>query len=186
VWGLTLVSTARVAAGDTAPLPALADTIEALGRSSGYWRDRLLHHYVRGMVFQARTDTAAALAEWRSALGHQSEEYSRINLALGRALLATGHPADAALVLAPPLRASLESVNYYVTHTELHEVLAHAFDAVGQRDSAAAHYAWVATAWRHADAAFLPRWQAACVRLAALSINSSDRARCTTPLPHAP
>ncbi|HWZ58103.1 MAG TPA: tetratricopeptide repeat protein [Gemmatimonadaceae bacterium] len=186
VWGLTLVSTARVAAGDTALLPALADTIEALGRSSGYWRDRLLHHYVRGLVFATRTDTAAALAEWRSALGHQSEEYSRINLALGRALLATGRPADAALVLAPPLRASLESVNYYVTHTELHEALAHAFDAAGHRDSAAAHYAWVAAAWRHADAALLPRWQAACVRLATLSVSSSDRARCTIALAHAP
>jgi tetratricopeptide (TPR) repeat protein len=176
VWGFTLMSTALAAAGDTGRLPALADTIEVLGRSSGYWRDRLLHHYVRGVVFAARADTAAAVAEWRSALRHQSEEYSRINLQLGRALLATGRAGDAASVLAPPLRASLESVNYYVTHTELHEALARAFDAAGQHDSAAAHYAWVATAWQHADPDFLPRWQFACARLVAL--NWSDRARC--------
>jgi tetratricopeptide (TPR) repeat protein len=178
VWGFTLMSTALNAAGDTARLPSLADTIEVLGRSSGYWRDRLLHHYVRGVVFAARADTAAALAEWRSALRHQSEEYSRINLQLGRALLATGRPTDAVAVLSPPLRASLESVNYYVTHTELHEALAQAFDAAGRPDSAAAHYAWVASAWQHADPAFLPRWQFACNRLVAL--NWSDRGPCTT------
>jgi tetratricopeptide (TPR) repeat protein len=186
VWGLTLVSTTHAAAGDTASLPALADTIEVLGRSSGYWRDRLLHHYVRGVVFEARADTAAALTEWRSALRHQSEEYSRINLALGRVLLATGRAADAVSVLGPPLRASLESVNYYVTHTELHEALARAFDATGHPDSAAAHYAWVASAWQHADPAFLPRRRAACDRLLALSVNPSDRARCTTRLGSAP
>lgn len=169
VWGLTLVSTARSAAGDTAPLPALADTIEVLGRSSGYWRDRLLHHYVRGLVFEARADTAAAIAEWRSALRHQSEEYSRVNLALAHALLARARPADAVLVLGPPLRASLESVNYYATHAELHEALAQSFDAAGQHDSAAAHYAWVAAAWQHADPTFLPRRQAACARLRELA-----------------
>jgi tetratricopeptide (TPR) repeat protein len=178
-WGFTLMATALAAAGDTTRLPALADTIEVLGRASGYWRDRLLHHYVRGTVFAGRADTAAALAEWRSALRHQSEEYSRINLQLGQAFLVTGRPTDALLVLAPPLRASLESVNYYVTHTELHEALAHAFDAAGQRDSAARHYAWVATAWRRADPAFQPRWQSACDRLAALDWD--DRGGCATP-----
>jgi tetratricopeptide (TPR) repeat protein len=179
VWGLTLVSTALAAAGDTAALPALADTIEVLGRSSGYWRDRLLHHYVRGLVFEARADTAAALTEWRSALRHRSEEYSRINLMLGRALLATGRAAEAVAVLAPPLRASLESVNYYVTHAELHEALAQAYDAAGRADSAAAHYAWVVAAWERADPAFGARWQAACARLAVIAVSPSDRARCT-------
>jgi tetratricopeptide (TPR) repeat protein len=180
VWGLTLVSTALAAAGDTAALPELADTIEVLGRASGYWRDRLLHHYVRGLVFEARGDTAAAVTEWRSALRHRSEEYSRINLMLGRALLATGRPAEAVAVLAPPLRASMESVNYYVTHDELHEALARAYDAAGRADSAAAHYAWVATAWRRADPALFARWRAACARLMVLSVSPSDRARCTT------
>jgi tetratricopeptide (TPR) repeat protein len=180
VWGLTLVATALAAAGDTAPLPALADTIEVLGRSSGYWRDRLLHHYVRGLVFQARADTAAALTEWRSALRHQSEEYSRINLMLGRALVANGRAADAVAVLGPPLRASMESVNYYVTHAELHEALAQAYDAAGRPDSAAAHYAWVTIAWQRGDPMFRSRWQAACARLLALSVSPSDRARCTT------
>jgi hypothetical protein len=45
-------------------------------------------------------------------------------------------------------------------------------------DRRAAHYAWVASAWQHADPAFLPRWQFACNRLVAL--NWSDRGRCTT------
>ena len=71
-------------------------------------------------------------------------------------------------ILQPALRGSLESSQLYVSRTELHELLARAWDAAGGRDSAAAHYAWVANAWKAADPALSPRAQGARSRLAAL------------------
>jgi hypothetical protein len=60
-------------------------------------------------------------------------------------------------VLAPALRGDLQASNYYVTHAELHEALAEAFEAAGEPDSARVHYAWVANAWRAADPPFRAR-----------------------------
>ena len=62
----------------------------------------------------------------------------------------------------PAARAaeSLEALNYYVTRTELHEVLAQAWAEVPgavARDSARAHYAIVAKAWSRADPMFRDR-----------------------------
>ena len=44
------------------------------------------------------------------------------------------------------LRAEIDAANLYVTRTELHELLARAFDAAGERDSAAVHYRAVVNA----------------------------------------
>jgi hypothetical protein len=44
-----------------------------------------------------------------------------------------------------------------MSRTELHELLAQAFDQAGQRDSAAVHYRAVAKAWAHADPIFHAR-----------------------------
>ncbi|HSQ29771.1 MAG TPA: hypothetical protein VLN49_07975 [Gemmatimonadaceae bacterium] len=52
-----------------------------------------------------------------------------------------GDDARAIAVLQPALRGPLDASNLYVTCTELHELLAQAWDAAGARDSAAAHYA---------------------------------------------
>jgi tetratricopeptide (TPR) repeat protein len=65
VWRMAQIATALAAAGDTAPLAALADTMRALGAGSGEARDQRLHHYVRGLVLAARgrdDDAAAELA----------------------------------------------------------------------------------------------------------------------------
>jgi len=62
------------------------------------------------------------------------------------------------------MHGGLESSNLYVTHTELHEALAHAFEGAGQRDSAAAEYRWVAAAWRDADLAFRERGRVAAAK----------------------
>jgi hypothetical protein len=83
--------------------------------------------------------------------------YTRTNLELGRALLALGRPTEAAAAVAPALRGDLQASNYYVTHAELHETLAQAYEAAGQADSARAHYAWVASAWAASDPAFRVR-----------------------------
>ncbi len=96
-----------------------------------------------------------------------SDGYTRANYELARALLALGRPAEAIYPLQAALRGDLQSSNLYITRTELHELLAEVFEAGGARDSAAAHYRAVATAWAGADPAFRARWQRARDRAAA-------------------
>jgi hypothetical protein len=83
--------------------------------------------------------------------------YTRINLELGQLLLQLGRAREAAVIVRAALNGQLEGNNYYVTRTELHELLAKAFDAAGARDSAAAHYVKVAAAWAHGDPEFKSR-----------------------------
>jgi DNA-binding SARP family transcriptional activator/TolB-like protein len=167
-WYLTHTATALAAAGDTARLAAIADTVQATGPRSSLGRDRLLHHHIRGLLLAARGDSAGAERELRQAIVSPTFGYTRTNLELGRLLLTQRRPGEAVAVLSPALRGPLDASNTYVTHTELHELLARAFDAAGEADSAAAHYRWVVTAWRAADPPFRPRWEAARRRLGAL------------------
>ena len=151
VWNLTHSATARSAAGDTAALARLADSVQSLGAASGLGRDVRLHHYVRGLMHIARHDDAGAVSELRQAILSPTFGYTRASYELGRALVRVGRPADAVAVLQPALRGSIESSNLYVTRTELHELLAQAWDAANRRDSAAANYRVVANAWKRAD-----------------------------------
>ncbi|HUQ81674.1 MAG TPA: hypothetical protein VM076_11070 [Gemmatimonadaceae bacterium] len=64
------------------------------------------------------------------------------------------------------MRGKLDSSNLYVTQTEIHELLAQAWDAAGQRDSAAVHYTWVARAWERGDPPYTARAAEAKRRLA--------------------
>ncbi len=159
-WLLTHAATALAAAGDTALLPALADTIQRVGARSLYGRDPRLHHYVRGLLEAARGRHEAAVTEFRQAVMSWTDGYTRINLELARSLLALGRPTEAVLALEPALRGGLDGSNLYVTRTELHELLGRAFDRAGRVDSARAHYAQAAQAWRHADPAFQDRRRA--------------------------
>ncbi len=167
-WFLTHEASALVGAGDLGRARALADTIEALGPRSGYGRDRLLHFHVRGLIALAEGRPADAESDLRRAIFSPVAGYTRTNLELGRLLLAQGRPREAVAILSPALRGPLQASNLYVTRTELHALLARAFDAVGAADSAAVHYAHVADAWRDADAVFQPARAAAAARLAAL------------------
>ncbi|CAN5623195.1 hypothetical protein BH23GEM9_BH23GEM9_26990 [soil metagenome] len=150
-WALTHQATSLAAAGDTARLAALADTIEALGRLSSFGRDWLLHHHVRGLLLAARGRTEPAIGEFRRAIFSPTTGYTRTNLELARVLLAAGRPHEAVAVLQPAFRGLLDSSNLYVTHTDLHALLGHAWEAAGRPDSAAVHYRWVLDAWRAAD-----------------------------------
>jgi tetratricopeptide (TPR) repeat protein len=167
-WSLTHVATALAAAGDTTRLPALADSVERIGALSLYGRDPLLHHYIRGLLWLARGDTARAAEAFRSAIWSWTDGYTRANYELSRAWLALRRPRDAIYPLQAALRGDLQSSNLYVTRTELHELLARAFEQTGQRDSAAVHYELVARAWDHGDGAFAARGQAARTRAALL------------------
>jgi DNA-binding SARP family transcriptional activator/TolB-like protein len=167
-WNLTHEATARAAAGDTAALPRLADSIQHVGMSSAYGRDQRLHHYVRGLLLRARGQLPAAVDEFRLGIFSSTDGYTRNSYELARTLLTLHRTNEAIAVLEPAFRGSLQASNSYVTHTELHEVLAQAFEAAGQPDSAAAHYRYVVSAWAHADPQFRARWEQARARLTAI------------------
>ena len=158
-WNLTLKATALAAARDTARVKALADTIQLLGQLSAYGRDGLLHHHLRGLLLAARGRLDDAAREYRLAIFSPTSGYTRTNLELGRTLIALGRPREAVAILRPALHGPLEASNYYVTHAELHEQLASAFAAAGERDSAGVHARYVVRAWRNCDPELRPRYQ---------------------------
>lgn len=164
-WFGAHVASALAAGGEVERLPALADSVEAWGRLSAQGRDLMLHHYVRGLVLASGGNDEAAAASFRRAIVSPTTGFTRANLELGRALVRLGRPREAVPVLQAALRGNLEMSNLYVTHTEIHETLARAWDDAGMADSAAASYAWVARAWARADPELQPRRAAAERRL---------------------
>lgn len=165
-WNKTLFAMALAAAGDTARLRALCDTLEEWGQKSLYGRDRRAHHYARGMLLVARGRDADAAEELRQAIHSPTNGFTRINLELGRVLLRLGRPAEAIPVVRAALQGGIDGSNLYVTRTELHEVLAQAFDRLGARDSAAVHYGAVVRAWGRSDPPFRSRLETARTWLA--------------------
>lgn len=160
-WHMTLAATALAAAGDTAAVSALADSVERVGAHSSFGRDPKLHHFLRGLLLQEQNRHAEAVGAFRRSLFSLTDGYTRINLELARSLMALRRYAEAIAILQPALRGGVDGSNSYVTHTELHEAIAQAFTAAGQRDSAAAHYTAVERAWRSADPQFAERWRIA-------------------------
>ncbi len=160
-WNKTLFAMALAAAGDTARLRALADTIETWGQRSLYGRDRRAHHYARGMLLVARGRDMEAAEALREAIHSPTHGFTRINLELGKVLLRLGRPAEAIPVVRAALHGGVDGSNLYVTRTELHEVLAQAFDRLGNRDSAAVHYGAVVRAWDRSDPVFRSRLETA-------------------------
>ena len=154
-WMLTHVATSLANAGDPARLPALADSVRRIGARSGYARDQRLHHYVRGLVWEARGDTARALREFLQARYSPTETYFGVRLA--RAQLALGRAADAVATATAALRGPLDSQNQYESRTELHEVLAEALTRVGDRRGAAHHTRMVVRAWEHGEPEYARR-----------------------------
>jgi tetratricopeptide (TPR) repeat protein len=167
-WWLTHVATAVAAAGDTVRLARLADSIEIFGARSLFGRDQLLHHYVRGLIEVVRGRDPQAVRHLRAAIVSPNCGFTRVNYELGRALLRLGRSAEAAAVVGPALRCATEASNLYITRTELHELLAQAHEAAGQRDSARVHYRIVVSSWARAEPQFQPRRAEAARRLAAL------------------
>lgn len=156
-WSGTLVGMARASVGDTAGLRALADSVEMWGSRSLYGRDRRAHHFLRGLLHVARGADEEGVREFREAIHSPSLGFTRVNVEMARALLRLGRYADAVAVLQPALRGELDASNLYVTRTELHELLAEAFEREGNRDSATAHHRAVLRAWQRADEEFAAR-----------------------------
>ena len=175
-WAMTHAANALAAAGDAGALLVRADTIARYGMQSGYGRDQRLSHHVRGLALAARGDDAGAIGELRASIRSPSLGYTRSNAELARTLLRLRRPAEAVQTLQPALRGYVDGANLYVSRSELHELLARAWDAAfvasptsSARDSASAHYAAVVRAWRDGDPPFRARADSATARIAALS-----------------
>ena len=166
-WHMTLAATAYAAAGDTAQVRALADSVRRIGPHSSIGRDVRLPHFLDGLLLQRERRHAEAVEAFRRAVLSFTDGYTRINLELARSLVALKRYAEAIAVLQPALRGGVDGSNSYLTHTELHEALAETFYAAGQRDSAAVHYAAVERAWRKADPQFAQRYATARARATA-------------------
>jgi DNA-binding SARP family transcriptional activator/tetratricopeptide (TPR) repeat protein len=156
-WSKVKYAMALIAAGDTLRLRSLIDTVETWGQKSLYGRDRRAHHYLRGMLLVARGRDAEAAEELRQAIHSPTNGLTRINYELGRVLLRLDRPADAVSIVRAALHGGIDGSNLYVTRTELHELLAQAFDRMGERDSAAVHYGAVVRAWARSDPVFSAR-----------------------------
>jgi len=167
-WRLTLAGTAYAAAGDTAAVRRLADSVQGIGAESLFGRDPRLHWFLRGLLRAVAGDSAGAADLYRQSISSLTDGYTRANFELGRSLIAVGRPDEAIAVVRPALRGGLDGSNLYVTRTQLHELLARAFDAAGQRDSAVAHYRVVMDSWSRADPQWLARRNAVASRLMAL------------------
>ena len=168
-WSLAHLATALAGAGDTARLKVDLHALERAGAGSLYSRDRLLHHYARGLLLRSRGDSAGAIGELRKSISSPTEGFTRASLELGRLLIQAGRPAEAAAILAPALRGSIDASNFYVTRTELHELLAVAYSRTDRRDQAAGEYRHVAAAWRNGDPSFRSRGAEAGRRASSLT-----------------
>jgi DNA-binding SARP family transcriptional activator/tetratricopeptide (TPR) repeat protein len=168
-WNLTHAGVAYAAAGDTATVHRLADSIEVIGPRSLFIRSTRLHHFLRGLLLASAGRHAEAVESYRRAEYSRTEGYTRINYEMAKSLLTLGRPVEALAPLQAALRGGIDGANLYITRTELHELLAQAFAAAGIRDSAATHYREVVRAWAKGDPPFQVRRKAAERWLAARS-----------------
>jgi DNA-binding SARP family transcriptional activator len=169
-WLLTLQASALAAAGDTARLARLADSVRVIGALSGLGRDPRLHHHIRGLLLRARGDHTGAEREFRAAIFSTVGGYTRSNLELARLLTQRGRAIEAVPLLEAALRAPLDGSALYVTRTELQEALGLALDAAGQGERAAVHYRQALAAWSRADWLLLPRLALLRRRVAELEV----------------
>lgn len=168
VWTATLTAEALASARDSSAVIRLVGPVGEAGTNSAYGRDRLLVNHLRGLVLMMRGDATGAASAFHRAIFSAPMGYTRSNYDLARALLALGRSGDAIVVLHSAFAGELSASSMYVTRTDLHELLAQAFDKNGSRDSAIVHYRAVTSALAHADAELVPRRNNALARLAVL------------------
>jgi len=165
-WSLAHLATALAASGDTARLAVVAGELQRTGSLSLFGRDRQLHHYARGLLRRIRGDSAGAIEEFRKSISSTTEGFTRENYELARLLIGVGRAPEAVGFLTAALHGSIDASNYYITRTELHELLAQAYQRAGRPANAAAEFRTVASAWVRADPPYRAR-AAEAARLAA-------------------
>ena len=153
IWNLTQKAAASAAAGDAASVSALADTIEALGTNAFSERDHRLHYHVRGLHAMLRNDVDAAIDHFQRAMYSTTIGYNRANYELAKAFMRRNQPREAIAVLRPATRGvALEGPNLHLSLADVHALMAQAFTAAGQPDSARAHAGWMRPSTRTAAA----------------------------------
>jgi tetratricopeptide (TPR) repeat protein len=153
-WPHALLADALYLAGstDTTRLAAIADSVRAVGSRSYYARDWRLYHHVRGLIAMKGQRWVEAEREFTDA-EFTGSGWTRTNVELARAQLAQHRPTAAIGTLRFAYQASLDGMGRYATRSEMDLVMAQAFAAAGQRDSAALYAGFVRRAWREADPA---------------------------------
>lgn len=159
VWHLTLGAAALAQALDTIRVRALVDSVELVGHRSADPRDPLLHHFLRGLLLSMSGEHEPAVREYRLASTMPAHDFTRIGYEMARSLMAAQRPLEAIPPLRAILHADFDDAALTLSPTDIRLALAEAFEAAGQRDSAAVHYAAVEHAWRRADPIFAPRYQ---------------------------
>jgi DNA-binding SARP family transcriptional activator/TolB-like protein len=151
-WPHALLADAIYLAGstDTVRLSALADSLRAVGSHSYYARDWRLYHHVRGLIAMTAERWAEAEREFTDAK-FTGSGWTRTNVELARAQLAQHRPVDAIATLRLAYQASLDGMGRYAPRSEMDFLMAQAFAAAGQKDSAAMYASFVRRAWRDAD-----------------------------------
>jgi tetratricopeptide (TPR) repeat protein len=156
-WLLTHAATAYAELGDTVRLRILADSVQSLGALSAYARDQRLYHHIHGLSLRVRGRYAEAVTAYRNAIFSSVGGYTRTNLELARSLLEIGQPNEAIAILEEALRGPVGASGYYLTRTEIHELLAHALEEVGRSDESITHRRWVEAAWSNGEPEFAQR-----------------------------
>jgi len=164
------VAEAVATLGDTVKLRELETLVRDHGARSGYGRDQRLHHYVRGLrlALHARYEDAAE-AFRQAVFGAGAGGYPPVAVELGRALLAADRPAEAIPWLRAPLHGPVGAGGTWIWRTEIHELLAIAYDQDGQRERALEHYRIAHEALQSADAELAPMRARIASRIAALA-----------------
>jgi DNA-binding SARP family transcriptional activator len=153
VWNLTQAAGARAAAGDAQAVAALGDTLEALGTNAYSERDRRLHHHVRGLQAMMRNDVDGAIDHFQRAMYSTTIGFNRTNYELAKAYLRRNQPHEAIAVLRPAARGVvLEGANINLPLSEVHALMAQAFTAAREPDSARVHGTWMRPSARTAAA----------------------------------
>ena len=151
VYQYTLLAEAALATGNLPVLLRSADSAERWAIRSRKVRELGMATHARALVSLARHDTAAAILTLEKAIFSPTLGFTRSNYHLARLYLARGEPRKAINLLRQALQGGFESTNYFVTHTELHELIARAYTGLGVRDSAAPHWRWVSAALAQSD-----------------------------------
>ncbi|HET9512715.1 MAG TPA: hypothetical protein VFO95_02210, partial [Gemmatimonadales bacterium] len=160
----TMLAEAALQVEDPELVARAADSAEAWGRRSGKLREMGIAAHARALTHLVRSDTTGAIRGLERAIWSPTLGFTLTNYRLAELDLAGGDGLRAANLLRPALRGGLESTNLYVTHTDLHQLLAEAYDHLGLKDSARVHWRWVAGALARADSGAAQRREVALAR----------------------
>ena len=148
MWIYAHLASTLYEAGDTARLARLADRMDSIKTLSGATRDLKFPQYARGLLETARGRHTAAYDAFRQASFVSVDGFPPPVLERSRAAMRLGRPREAVTLLQ---RVLYGAYHFYYTRNEVHETLAAAWVAAGNRDSARAHLRAVERAWRNAD-----------------------------------